>query len=98
MGAAGGQARKGIIPFRGPKGGVRKDFLEEALMFEAESKRQRKHVKGNHNSMARISLGFCKTTEDNNYIFYFLYLILCHFGVSLTLEGLPLQGLVNSQR
>lgn len=45
------------------------DFLQEALMFELDSKRQRKHaLKGNCSRIIRISLGFCKETEGNNHI------------------------------
>lgn len=65
--ATGGQAEKGVIPFGGPQGEMRRDFLEEALMFEPDPKRWRKRVVGgNHSRMLRIALGFCKETKGNN--------------------------------
>lgn len=58
-----------MIPFGGPQGGMRRDFLEEALIFEPDPKRRRKCVGGNHSRMIRIALGFCKETKGNNNTF-----------------------------
>lgn len=46
------------------------DFLQEALMFDPDSKRQRTHdLKGNRSRIVRISLGFREETEGRNHIF-----------------------------